>query len=132
MLTTVDDSQYSGPTILTVDSLGAAQGARLAIPQIIAVSSDVRGQNLAVNCNGSAEPFEPGAVRYIKLGENGNWATNALERGIIPFGYRSVDHGVCVAGNWHEAGRQLGGMGPTARGLHRRLGDWEAIQRLAC
>src|SRR6266446_6880614 len=35
-LTTVDDIQYSGPTILTVDSLGAAQGARLAIPQIIA------------------------------------------------------------------------------------------------
>ena len=117
----MDDIQYSAPKILTVNSLGAAQGARLAIPHLIAVSSDVGAQNLAVSCNGSAEPFEPGAVRYIKLGENGKWATNALERGIIPFGYRSVDHGVCVAGNWDEAGRQLVGMGRTASGVSQGL-----------
>jgi hypothetical protein len=117
----VDDIQHSAPTPPALDSLGAAQGARLAIHQSNAVSSDVHGQILAAGCDGSAEPFEPEAVRYIKLGENGKWATNALEQGIIPFGYSSVDHGLCVAGNWDEVRRQLVGMGRTVRGASQGL-----------
>jgi hypothetical protein len=114
----VDDIQYSATTNLALDALGAAQ---LAIHQSNAVSSDVRGQNLAPGCSGLAEPFEPAAVRYIKLGENGKWATNALEQGIIPFGYRSVDHGICAAGNWDEVRRELVGMGRTMRGASQGL-----------
>jgi hypothetical protein len=114
----VDDIQYSATTNLALDALGAAQ---LAIHQSNAVSSDVRGQNLAPGCSELAEPFEPAAVRYIKLGENGKWATNALEQGIIPFGYRSVDHGICAAGNWDEVRRQLVGMGRTVRGASQGL-----------
>jgi hypothetical protein len=74
-----------------------------------------------VDCREQAEPFEPGAVRYIKLGGNGKWATDALEQGIIPFGYRSVDHGVCVDGNWDEVQRQLVEMGRTPRGVSQGL-----------
>jgi hypothetical protein len=70
---------------------------------------------------GPDQTFEPVAVRYIKLGENGKWATNALEQGIIPFGYRSVDHRACLAGNWDEVRRQLVGMGRTARGVSQGL-----------
>jgi hypothetical protein len=117
----MDDIRYSAPTIPAFDSLGADPAARLGIHQSNAVSSDVRGQILAAGCNGSAEPFEPDAVRYIKLGENGTWATNALEQGIIPFGYRSVDHGLCLAGNWDEVRHQLAGMGRTARGVSQGL-----------
>jgi hypothetical protein len=74
-----------------------------------------------MGCGGPGQNFEPGSVRYIKLGENGKWATDALEHGIIPFGYRSIDHGACVANNWDEVGRQLVGMGRTARGVSQGL-----------
>jgi hypothetical protein len=67
------------------------------------------------------QTFEPAAVRYIKLGENGKWATNALEQGTIPFGYRSVDHRGCLTGNWDEVQRQLLGMGRTAKGVSQGL-----------
>ena len=117
----MDDIQYSAPTIPALDSLGAAPAARLAIHQSNAVSSDVRGQNLTAGCSGPGELFEPGAVRYIKLGENGKWATDALEQGIIPFGYRSIDHRACLAGNWDEVRRQLFGMGRTAKGVSQGL-----------
>lgn len=76
---------------------------------------------VTVDGGGPGVPFEPGAVRYIKLGENGKWATCALERGIIPFGYRSVDHQARLAGNWDEVRRQLVGMGRTARGVSQGL-----------
>jgi hypothetical protein len=74
-----------------------------------------------MGCRGPAEPFEPGAVRYIKLGESGKWATDALEQGIIPFGYRSVDHRASLASNWDEVRRQLLGMRRTARGVSQGL-----------
>jgi hypothetical protein len=70
---------------------------------------------------GPDQTFEPAEIRYIKLGENRKWATDSLEQGIIPFGYRSVDHGLCVAGNWDEVRRQLVGMGRTARGVSQGL-----------
>ena len=46
---------------------------------------------------------------------------HALEQGIIPFGYRSVDHHACLAGNWTEVRRQLLGMGRTANGVSQGL-----------
>jgi hypothetical protein len=65
--------------------------------------------------------FKPGAIRYIKLGENGKWATNALQQGIIPFGYRLVDHRSCLGGDWSEVRRQLIGMGRSAQGASQGL-----------
>lgn len=67
------------------------------------------------------ETFEPGAVRYIKLGQNGKWAAEALEQGIIPFGYALVDHKACLAGDWDEVRRQLAGMGRSASGVSHRF-----------
>jgi hypothetical protein len=60
--------------------------------------------------------FEPGLVRYIKLGEKGKWAAEALSQGIIPFGYRAVDHQACANADWEEVRRQLIGMGRTSGG----------------
>jgi hypothetical protein len=117
----VDDIQYSDPTFLAHASPPTAPSCRRAVDRSAAVSSGAPNQDLTTDCPGPAEPFEPGAVRYIKLGENGNWATDALEHGIIPFGYRLVDHGVCVAGNWDEVGRQLAEMGRTAGGVSHGL-----------
>ena len=65
--------------------------------------------------------FEPGAIRYIKLGENGKWASKAFELGIIPFGYTLVDHGSCRAGDWDEVRRQLVGMGRSTQGASQGL-----------
>jgi hypothetical protein len=66
-------------------------------------------------------PFEPATVRYIKLGQNGKWATDALEEGIIPFGYSAVDHHACLAGEWDQIGDQLVAMGRTATGVSQGL-----------
>jgi hypothetical protein len=60
-------------------------------------------------------------VRYIKLGETGKWSTDALEQGMIPFGYPSVDHRACLAGNWDEVRHQLVGMGRTVGGVSQGL-----------
>ena len=70
---------------------------------------------------GPGEMFEPEAIRYIKLGENGKWTSKALEQGIIPFGYRAVDHHNCQVGDWDEVRRQLIGMGRTAQGASQGL-----------
>jgi hypothetical protein len=65
--------------------------------------------------------FEPGAVRYIKLGANGRWAACAIRDGIIPFGYPSVDHRACAAGEWDLIGDQLVQMGRAQRGVSQGL-----------
>ena len=65
--------------------------------------------------------FEPGAVRYIKLGANGKWAACAIRDGIIPFGYPSVDHRACAAGEWDLVGDQLVQMGRTQGGVSQGL-----------
>jgi hypothetical protein len=70
---------------------------------------------------GLGETFEPVAIRYIKLGENGKWASKALEQGVIPFGYSAVDHHSCLRGDWIEVRRQLIGMGRTAQGASQGL-----------
>ncbi|HEV7876834.1 restriction endonuclease [Bradyrhizobium sp.] len=65
--------------------------------------------------------LEVGAVRYIKLGEKGKWVSRALSQGILPFGYRAVDHRYCTKGNWEEVRGQLVGMGRTNGGASQGL-----------
>ena len=67
------------------------------------------------------QPFEPVTARYIKLGKNGKWATDALKEGIIPFGYSAVDHHACLAGEWDHVRDQLVTMGRTANGVSQGL-----------
>jgi hypothetical protein len=64
---------------------------------------------------------EVGAVRYIKLGEKGKWVRRALSQGILPFGYRAVDHASCAHGSWEEVRGQLTGMGRTNGGVSQGL-----------
>src|SRR5258705_10847567 len=73
--------------------------------------------NATTGRGGRAQPFEPGAVRYIKLGEKGKWAASAMEQGIIPFGYPAVDHQACLTGDWDRVRDQLVKMGRTAAGV---------------
>jgi Restriction endonuclease len=116
----VEDIENLAHAESTISTLGASSPGRLAIHTSI-IPGDVPGQIATMGCGGPGAAFEPAATRYIKLGENGKWATKALEQGIIPFGYRSVDHGSCVAGNWDEVRRQLVGMGRTVRGASQGL-----------
>jgi hypothetical protein len=57
------------------------------------------------------------AVRYIKLGEGGKWAAQALRQAILPFGYRAVDHDACVIGDWKKVRQQLIAMGRKNGGI---------------
>jgi hypothetical protein len=72
-----------------------------------------------------AAAFEVSAVRYIKLGEKGKWAARALSQGILPFGYREVDHRSCAGGKWEEVRRQLIAMGRTKGGASQGLRELE-------
>src|SRR6478672_11553985 len=99
----------------------------MATPQTVTRSQGVQTKLLAeASSRGmepSAMPAPPvslstvGAVRYIKLGERAKWAAGALRDGILPFGYRSIDHFACVHGDWDRVGQQLVAMGRTARGV---------------
>jgi hypothetical protein len=111
------DIENLAPAVSATNALGTPPSARLAIYP----SNAIRSQTATMGCGGPDQTFEPGTMRYIKLGENGKWATRALEQGIIPFGYRSVDHRACLAGNWEEVRRQLLRMGRTARGVSQGL-----------
>ena len=47
----------------------------------------------------------PLAVRYIKLGRNGQWEQECLQRGIIRFGFGSASDerfSICKQGRWQE------------------------------
>jgi len=68
-----------------------------------------------------AAVLEVAAVRYIKLGEKGKWVPQALSQGILPFGYRAVDHRSCANGNWEEVRHQLLGVGRTNGGASQGL-----------
>lgn len=75
----------------------------------------------AVSEGGKGADFAPGQVRYIKLGQGGVWATDALKRGVVPFGYAQVSHDLCAAGNWAVVGQQLRDMGRTKAGTSQGL-----------
>lgn len=51
--------------------------------------------------------FAPSAVRYVKLGRGGRWVEEALDQGIIPFGYPEIEHPVCMKGDWAQVRQQL-------------------------
>jgi hypothetical protein len=56
-------------------------------------------------------------------------------QGTIPFGYRSVGHRACLAGNWDEVRRQLLGMGRTEKGVSqglRELKDFYGLPENRC
>lgn len=55
-----------------------------------------------------AAMISPSEVRYIKLGDGGRWAADAIEHGYVAFGYHSIPHEVCVAEDWEEVRRLLG------------------------
>lgn len=61
------------------------------------------------------------AVRYIKLGRGGAWAADAIEQGIIPFGFREIAHEPCAAGNWDEVRTQLSAAGRTLSGVSQGI-----------
>lgn len=76
-------------------------------------------------------PVAPNEIRFIKLGPDGNWAWTALAKGEIPFGYPSVPHPLCEAGDWEAVGRFLieaqGRRAPQARAAARDLKDFYAL-----
>src|SRR5258708_15965470 len=96
---------------------------RLGVHNVRLVSANCTdvGLNAITGRGERAQTFEPGAVRYIKLGENGKWAATAIEQGIIPFGYPLVDHQACLAGDWDRLRDQLMKMGRTIRGVGQGL-----------
>lgn len=51
--------------------------------------------------------ISPTEVRYIKLGDEGRWAADAIEHGYVAFGYHSIPHEVCVAEDREEVRRLL-------------------------
>ena len=73
---------------LATDVLDRLPTAQLAFRSSHSISAGGASEIATTGDVGPAESFEPGAIRYIKLGENGKWASQALEQGIIPFGYR--------------------------------------------
>ncbi len=52
-------------------------------------------------------PLASTLIRYIKLGAGGRWVDPALERGEIHFGYRTIPHEPCQAGDWAAVERLL-------------------------
>jgi hypothetical protein len=70
---------------------------------------------------GNAAFRSPSAVRYIKLGRSGGWAPQAFGEGTIPFGFREIAHGPCIAGDWDEVRRQLESAGRSKSGISQGL-----------
>ena len=48
------------------------------------------------------EKIQATAVKYIKLGEGGEWEPECLRSGIIKFGYHETPHQMCLEGKWDE------------------------------
>jgi hypothetical protein len=53
------------------------------------------------------QAFSPSAIRYIKLGQGGAWAAEALANGTIPVGFGEIPHHLAAAGAWDEARNRL-------------------------
>lgn len=82
-------------------------------------SSDVLAPQVS-----SDEPVRlhaPSAVRYIKLGRGGAWATDAIAKGIIPFGFHRISHGPCKAGDWTKVAKELEAAGRSPSGITQGL-----------
>lgn len=46
-------------------------------------------------------------VHYIKLGRGGQWEADAIEQGLLRFGYHELPHELCMRGQWNEAREAL-------------------------
>jgi hypothetical protein len=51
--------------------------------------------------------IHPNEIRYIKLGEGGRWAQQALSQRALLFGYSTIPHDVCQRHDWQEVRRLL-------------------------
>ena len=80
------------------------------------------------------KPIAHKEIRYIKLGRGGCWADASLRRNEIHFGYKTVPHKLCAAGDWEQVillvqeardGRKLG----TARNVTREIRDFYTLGR---
>lgn len=69
----------------------------------------------------SLRTIDPSAVRYIKLGKGGRWASEAIAEGIVPFGFRQIAHEPCCQGDWQEAARQLAAAARSPSGVTQGL-----------
>ena len=75
-------------------------------------------------------PFAPKEVRYIKLGRGGRWAKRSLEDQEIHFGYASVPHRLCSAGDWDgvfKLLRRQGKAAGSARQTTREIRDFYTL-----
>jgi hypothetical protein len=72
----------------------------------------------------------PDTVRYVKLGEGGQWAADAFKRDIIPLGYSTVAHTSCLRGDWQEVRRQLAQMGRSPNGVSNGLRELKEFYEL--
>jgi hypothetical protein len=73
---------------------------------------------------------QPSAVRYIKLGQGGAWAPEAIEQAIIPFGFSQVPHAPCAAGDWSEVRRELEAAGRTKSGISHGIREIQDFYEL--
>ncbi|MFZ2029684.1 MAG: restriction endonuclease [Vitreimonas sp.] len=52
------------------------------------------------------DPIKPSAVRYIKLGPGGVFATPCIDAGVVALAFDAIPHDLCVASDWDRV-RQL-------------------------
>lgn len=45
--------------------------------------------------------LEATSTHYIKLGRGGEWEANAIQDGVLRFGYHALPHDLCIAGDWN-------------------------------
>jgi len=51
--------------------------------------------------------IQPKHIRYIKLGDGGRWAQEALSDGVLCFGYHSIPHKTCERKDWKRVWSML-------------------------
>ena len=74
--------------------------------------------------------FNPGEVRYIKLGPGGAWAREAIASGTLPFGYRQIGHTNCAAGDWNAVREDLIATGWKKGSASRALSELRDFHEL--
>jgi hypothetical protein len=72
----------------------------------------------------------PSAVRYIKLGQGGGWAAEAIHQKIVPFGFSQVSHEPCAAGDWDDVRKQLAAGGRTKVGVSQGVHELQDFYTL--
>lgn len=88
--------------------------------------NEVTMMGVMVSVDGDGDAFEPGEIRYIKLGTGGAWAAEAIEQGILPLGYHEIDHELCLQGSWEAVRAQLVASGWTTSGASQALRElWD-------